>query len=222
MILVKITCEIRFSERISLLHGYEAIHKDVLKKAPEHPEQWLIPGLVIEDKEKKRSWLIDQARSAIDVEQADTSLCKSSIIEFFNSMKKNLGFPTISRYGLRSTWINEFNVSFQDLVKTTKQKFYNNFDLVKKADDVGIVFDYFTDTGKKTSVSIGPMEYNQLRSQFLRFDLQSIPKVFLYVSVDIGDTNTRGFSSTYLEDFVDRSINEGQKFSEDVMKMVGV
>jgi len=222
MILTKITCELRFSERISLLSGYEAIYKDVLKKAPEHPEQWLIPGLVMEDKERKRSWLIDQVRIAIDVEQPDIDFCKSSIMEFFNAIKKNLGFPSISRYGLRSTWISEHGGGFQDLLKIIKQKIYSNFDLVKKSDDIGTVFDYILDTGKKISVTIGPMEYDQLRSQFLRFDLQSIPKVFLYVAVDMGDTNTRGFSSKYLEDFVDKSINEGQKFSNDVINALGV
>ena len=135
MQLAKVTCELRFSERISLLKGYEAIHKDVLKKAPEHPEKWLIPGLIMEEKEKKRSWLVDQNRSVIDIEQPEIDFCRSSIIEFFNSINKHLGFPPISRFGLRSTWISEYNKSFQELLKIIKEKTYGNFDLIKKADE---------------------------------------------------------------------------------------
>lgn len=222
MQLVKITCELRFSERISLLKGYETIHKDVLKKAPEHPEQWLIPGLIMDDKEKKRSWIVDQQRGIIDIEQPDVNFCRSSIIEFFNSIDKNLGFPPINRYGLRSIWISEYSKSFQELLKTIKENTYKNLDLINKANDVCVVFDNIIDTGKKISVTTGPMEYQQLKVQFLRFESQSIPKVFLFVAADMGDTNTKGFSSKYLNEFVDKSISEGQKLTQDVVKALGV
>ena len=113
MILMKITCELKFSERIGLLSAYEEIHNDILRKQPDHPERWLVPGLKMEEKEKRRAWLIDPMRCAIDIEDSDVNFCKSSIIDFFNSVNTRIGIPSISRYGLRSTWIKEFRGSLR-------------------------------------------------------------------------------------------------------------
>ena len=223
MDLIKITCELKFSERIRLLSGYEALYKDIRGKAPEHPEQWIIPGLKIDDSEKKLAWLVDPARSVIDIEQpSDIAYCKDYIIQFFSAVHKRIGIPSIARYGLRSTWIKEYRASFQDFLQLFKQKLYTNSKLSKRANDVGTVMEYTLSTGKKLTLTAGPMESKQLKQEFLHFEAQSIPDIFLYADIDMGDMTTKGFSAKYLGEFVSTAISEGQKLASEMSDTLGV
>lgn len=223
MKLVKVTGELRYKERVKLLSGYEAIHMDVLKKQPERPEQWLIPGLRLEDKESKRIWLVDPVRSVIDIEQPpNVGFCKDSIMQFFKSVNERVGIPVIGRYGLRSTWLKEYEGGFQELLDTCKRNIFGESKLVEKVNDVGAVFDYFIDTGKKLSITTGPMKLEQLTSQFLVFKPQSFPPIFLYIDVDMGDTTTTQFSPKYLNEFINKAIEEGERFANEVITQIGV
>jgi hypothetical protein len=223
MKLVKIACEIRYLERIKLFAGYEAIHRDMLKKEPEKVESWLTPGVRMEDKERKRVMLVDPVRSAIDIEQPpNVGFCRDSVIQFFKSVDERLGIPQVGRHGLRSTWIQEYNGSFQELLDKCKQRIFGNSALVEKVNDLGAVFDYYIDVGQKVSITIGPMEIKQLRSQFLIFEPESFPSLFLYVDVDVGDTTTRQFSAQYLRNFFDKAVKEGERFSSEAITQIGV
>jgi hypothetical protein len=223
MKLVKVTCELKYSERVKLLSGYETIYLDMLKKAPEKPGQWLIPGLRIEDKERKRIMLIDPVRGVIDIEEPpNVGFCRDSIMQFFKSIETNIGIPKIARFGIRSTWVEEYKGSFKDLVKKCKHNIYGNSHLIEKADDIGAVFDYDLGTGKIMSVTVGPMEIEQLKLQFLAFKPVSIPSIFLYISVDIGDTTIPQFSSQYLRSFFDDTISQEEKKVTEVVSDLGV
>jgi len=223
MKLAKITCEIRFLERIRLLDGYKAVYRDLLKKEPEEAERWLIPGLRIEDKEQKRVMVIDPIRSVINVEQPpNVGFCRDSVMQFFGSVNTRLGIPHVARYGLRSTWLQEFKGTFDELLKTYKQRIFSSQGLAEKAFDVGAVFDYHGKDGHKLSVTTGPMQIEQLTSQFLVFKPESLPSVFLYVDVDLGDTRTKEFSEKYLRSFFDEAVQEGERLSTEVISQLGV
>jgi len=223
MQLVKITCEIRYLERIKLLSGYEAIHKDMLKKELKKAESWLTPGLRIEDKEKKRVMLVDPVRSVIDVEQPpNVGFCKDSVIQFFKSVDERLGIPQVARYGLRSTWIQEYKGSFQELLDMCKQHIFGGSSLVEKVNDVGAVFDYYLEGGQKLSMTVGPMEVEQLRSQFFSFEPGPLPAPFLYVNVDLGDTATKQFSIQRLHSFFDKAVKEGERLANEAITQIGV
>jgi len=223
MQLVKITCEIRYLERMKLLTGYEAIHKDMLKKEPEKVESWLTPGLRIEDKEKKRTMLVDPVRSVIDIEQPpNVGFCRDSVTQFFRSIDERLGIPQIARYGLRSTWIQEYKGSFQDLIDKCKQNIFGGSSFVERVNDVGAVFDYYLEGGQKLTMTVGPMEIEQLKSQFLNFEPGSLPSPFLYVDVDLGDTATKQFSVQRLRNFFDKAVKEGERLVNESINQIGV
>lgn len=223
MRLVKITCEIRYLERIRLLAGYEAIRRDMLKKEPEKAESWLTPGLRIEDKERKRAMLVDPLRSVIDIEQPpNVGFCRDSALQFFKSVEERLGIPQVSRYGLRSTWIQAYKGSFRDLVDKCKQRVFGGSGLVEKVDDVGAVFDYYSDGGQKLAMTVGPMEIEQLKSQFLSFEPEGLPSPFLYVDVDVGDTATKEFSVQRLRNFFDKAVKEGERLANEAITHIGV
>lgn len=223
MQLVKITCELKYTAKTKLLSGYEGIYKDLLKKEPEQPERWVVPGLRLEDEGKKQIWLIDPVRGVIDIEQPpNVGFCKDSIMQFFKSVNERVGIPSIGRYGLRATWLKEHKGSFQELLDKCKSSIFGESKLVEKVGDVGAVFDYFIDTGKKLSVTVGPMELAQLKSQFLVFEPQSFPNIFLYIAVDMGDTTTNQFSPKYLNDFLQTAIQEGERLSNEIVSQIGV
>jgi hypothetical protein len=223
MELVKITCEIKYLERIKLLAGYEAIRRDMLKKEPEKTGGWLTPGLRFEDKERKRIMLVDATRSAIDVEQPpNVGFCRDSVIQFFSSVDERLGIPQVSRYGLRSTWIQEHKGTFQDLLDKCKQHIFGSSNLVEKVKDVGAVFDYYLESGQKLTMTVGPMEAEQLKRQFLSFENEKLPSPFLYVDVDLGDTATKQFSIKHLSNFFDKAVKEGEKLGNETIAQIGV
>lgn len=223
MKLVKITCEIRYLERMKLLSGYEAIRKDMLKKEPKKAGSLLTPGLRIEDKEKKGVMLVDPVRSIIDVEQPpNVGFCKDSVIRFFTSVDERLGIPQIARYGLRSTWIQEYKGRFQDLLNMCKKQIFGGSSLVERAKDVGAVFDYYLESGQKLTMTIGPMEADQLKRQYLSFEPETLPSLFLYVDVDLGDTATKQFSIKHLQNFFDKAVKEGEKLGNEAISQIGV
>lgn len=223
MQLVKITCETRYLERIRLLAGYEAIHRDMLKKDPEKAESWLTPGLRIEDKERKRAMLVEPMRSVIDIEQPpNVGFCRDSVIQFFKSVDERVGIPQIARYGLRSTWIEQYTGSFRDLLAKCKERIFGGSGLVEKVDDVGAVFDYHIDSGHKLTMTVGPMEIEQLKSQFLSFQPEGLPSTFLYVDVDLGDIATKQFSVQRLTNFFDKAVKEGERLANEAIIQIGV
>ena len=223
MKLVKISCEIRYLERIKLFDGYEAIHKDMLKKELEKPGTWLAPGLRIEDKENKKAMLVDPFHSVIDIEQPpNVGFCRDSVFRFFRSVDERLGIPQVARYGLRSTWIQESNDSFRDLIDKCKQHIFGSSTLVEKVDDVGAVFDYYIDGGQKLTMTVGPMEFEQLNRQFLSFETEPFPLPFLYVDVDLGDTTTKQFSAQKLHNFFDKAVSEGERLASEAITQIGV
>jgi len=222
MKLVKVTCELKYLERLKVLAGYEAIYMDLLKKKPESPSKWITPGLRLEDKDKRRLMVIDPMRSVIDIEEPpNIGFCRDSVMQFFKSLDSRVGIPQIARYGLRSTWLQEYEGNFKDLLDKCKQSIFGASSLVEGVDDVSASFDYYINDGKKLSVTTGPMRIEQLKNQFLVFEPQSLPMLFLYVDVDLGDTVTKLFSSQHLRDVFDKAIEEGEKLSSQVNTEIG-
>jgi hypothetical protein len=222
MRLVKVTCELKYAERVKVLARYEDLYADLLKKAPEGVERWVIPGLRLEDKDKKRVMLVDPVRSVIDIEQPpNVGFCMDLIMQFFKSVEERLGIPQIARYGLRSTWIEEFKGSFEDLLGKCKGTLFAPCDLISKASDVCAIFDHDIKEGKRIHTTTGPMKVTQLKEQFLVYDPESIPTLFLYVDADMGDTSKRQYSAQYLHEFVDEAIKLGEMRASEVISLAG-
>lgn len=221
MRIVRVTCEIKYLERMKLMAGYEAVYVDMLKKKPEHGDRWAMPGLRFENREKKQAMLLDPTRSVIDIEEIpNVGFCRDSVLQFFKSVHERLGIPRVARYGLRSTRLEDYGGDFQSLLDKCKQCIFGNSSLVENVNDVGAVFDYYPKEGQKLSVTTGPMKLEQLRTQFLSFEPESLPALFLYVNVDSGDTTTKEFSLQYLRKFFDKAIEEGERLSKEVVGQV--
>lgn len=216
MKLIKVTCEVRCKERNKILSGYESIYRDILKKEPEDLNKWIVPGLRIEDADKKRIILVEPTRLVIDIEQpANEGFCRDSVLQFMKSVQERVGIPRIARYGLRSTWVSEFKGKFEDLLEIYKKRAYANSPLVADSNDIAIVFDKYNEQ-YKYSVNSGPMVPDQLKGQFLVYKIENISPVFAYISVDVGDIKTEEFSLQYMRTFFDLAMGEGSKLSKYV------
>lgn len=222
MKLIKVTCEVRFKERMKILGSYETLHRELLKEEPKNIERWLAPGIRLQDKERKRVVVVDSNKGVIDVElPSNVGNCKDLIIQFFRTVDKEFEIPQIGRWGVRSTWIEEYQGSFKDLLLCYKKNIFNDSMMAGKADDVGVVLDYILEEKTKMSLTTGPMEKAQLTEQFLTFKPVNVPPVLLYASIDVGDMNVEKFSIRYLEKCLARAIAEGEKLALEVRECIG-
>lgn len=217
MRLVKVTCEIRYAERMRLLGSYEALYRDLLRKEPADVNRWLTPGLRLQDTERKRIMLVEASRSVIDVQEPpNVGSCKDMVLQFFTRVNADIGVPSVLRWGLRSTWIHKYDGSFQELLELCRQRVFGGSDLAGRASDVGAVFDYLVADDTKLSLTVGPMEYQQMKEQFFRFEPNTVPPVFLYADIDKGDTQTKHYSEKHLTQFLTRALEEGEKLAKTV------
>lgn len=224
MKLVKATNEIRFLEGGKAYKPIEELFADLSKhlvKDKAKPRFGM--GMNIKDVKNKITMAVDSVRCVIDVEQpVNNKFCKETITKFVSLVDEKVGIPQVTRYGLRSTWINEYKGSFQELMIMCKENIFKDLTLVKDADDIGLVFDYFKSSGKKSSVTFGPMEMSQIKEQFLNYAIDEVAPTFLYTDVDIGDMVTKKFSLEFLNKFIDEALAEGKRISSEISKMVGI
>ena len=220
--LIKVTYELKYAKNMNLLAEHENIHRDLLSEEAPDTSRWLMPGLRLEDKSKKRIMLVDPVRGVIDIDiPPNIGFCKDSVLQFLKSVHNRFGIPEIARWGLRSIWIQDYRGKFEDLMGIYKQHLLGNSTLIRDAYDVGTVLDYHIN-GEKVSVTTGPMESDQLKRQFLTFDAESVPAIFAFVSVDIGDTKTKDYSLKHVTEFFSKAMDEGERMARDVFHQLGV
>ena len=224
MKLIKVTNELRYLEKSKKLTPVEELFSDLNKKViKEENRMPIVPGFRLRKKEDKITMVVEALRSAIDIEQPESiRICKDKIVEFCKSVDGRVGIPQIARYGIRSTWIHEYQGSFEELLQQCKESVFGSSSVVNNASDIGLVLDYGKEKGRKTALTFGPMEIEQLKSQFLSFELDGIASVFLYADVDVSDMTTKVFSLNFLKGFFDKAIKEGEEISLEIANKVGV
>lgn len=100
MKLIKVSCEVRFAERLKVLGSYETIHRELMKEEPKNVDRWLAPSMKLNDKERKRIMVVDSNRGIIDVEQPpNIGSCKDLIVQFFRVVDKEFKIPKVIRWG---------------------------------------------------------------------------------------------------------------------------
>lgn len=224
MKLIKVTNELKYIEKSKKLSPITELFRELSKgKTEEKSRISLAPGFRVRDEGNKAVKIVDAMRSAIDIEQPkNIQFCRDEVVKFFQAVDRRIGIPPIARYGIRSTWIHEYDGSFEELLEKCREGVFKNSKVVGNVDDIGVVLDYNIASGKKSSLTFGPMKIEQLKGQFMSYEIQGISKVVLYTNVDVGDTTTKKFSTGFLNTFFDKSIKEGEKRASDIGTIVGV
>lgn len=225
MKLIKIVTELRYIEKSKQLSPIEELFRELQKEETEEKSRIPIitPGFRIRDEGNKAFKAVDAMRSVIDIEQPrNIKFCKDEIVKFFQAVDRKVGIPPIARYGIKSTWIHEYDGSFEDLLQKYRGSVFGNLKVVENVDDIGVSLDYDIASGKKSSVTFGPMKIEQLQSQFMSYRIEGISKVILYIDIDACDTITKKFSAEFLNAFFDKSIKRGERMSSEIGIIVGV
>ena len=108
------------------------------------------------------------------------------------------------------------------MLQKCKGSIFGNLKAIENADDVGVVLDYKMGSSGKSSLTFGPMVLEQLKSQFMGYEVEGIAQVFLYTDVDVGDTTTKKFSAEFLNTFIDKAMEEGERISSEISTSIGV
>jgi hypothetical protein len=220
MRLVKVITELRFSGRLKLLKLHEELHLAILGEEPKQPERWLTPSLVVDAKQRKMRATLEPKRCAVGLEEVpNTGYCVRTISQIFKKVDNILEIPLLDRAGVKSMWIESFEGTFADLLAVYKKGMLGGNILSERASDVGAVLD-FVDEDCKVSLTTGPMEAQQLKTQFLTFEAQSIPDVFMFIAVDRATTSQTKYSNKFLTEFIRQSLDCGEERAKTVVSIL--
>ena len=221
MRLVKVITELRFSGSLKLLRSYEDLHLAILGQELKQPERWITPGLTLEAKQKKLRTILEQKRCAVDLEEVpNTGYCVQTIAGIFKKVDDILSIPLLARIGVRTIWIEPFEGTFTDLLKVYKKSVLGSNILCEQASDVGLVLD-FVDGDYNVSLTTGPMEAQQLKTQFLTFEQETIPNVFIFGNIDRATTNETKYSNKFLNEFIQQGLGYGEEQAKTLIDILG-
>lgn len=220
MRLVKVITELRFSGRLKLLKPHEELYLAILGEELKQPERWITPGLTLQAKQRKMKTILEAKRCAVDLEEVpNIGYCVQTIAGIFKKVDDILGIPLLARVGVRSMWIEPFEGTFADLLAVYKKSMLGSNILCKQASDVGVVLD-FVDEDCKVSQTTGPMETQQLKTQFLAFEPESIPDVFIFSDIDRATTNETKYSNKFLNGFIRQGLDYGEERAKTLIDIL--
>jgi len=219
MRLIKVITEFRFSGRLQLLKPYEELHLAILGEEPKQPERMLTPSLILEAKQRKMRTTLEVKRCAVELEEVpNVGYCVQTISSAFKKVDDILEIPLLARVGVRGMWIEPFEGTFAELLMVYKKTMLGTNVLYDLASDVGLILDS-VDENCKVSLTTGPMEAQQLKTQFLSFEQERIPGVFIFADIDRSTTSEARYSSKFLSEFIQRSLAYGE---EHVKKLIDI
>lgn len=100
----------------------------------------------------------------------------------FSELNDVSPFPTLQRVRIDSMCIEPYETSFRELCSQFRRTYLRDTALMNQATDLGVTIDQ--DEGHVSKhVQLGPMEPEQLQTTFLRWERDTIPDRFLFISL---------------------------------------
>ena len=158
--------------------------------------------LVIDRPQQRQRIIVEVRAAALEQEapqSADSSLARA--IEIMSRLNEASEFPTLSQIRYDAIFIEPFSLPFHELLMRLKGRFFRPNALVESATDIGFVLDIHENEGIK-HISLGPMEAEQLRSQYLRWPPEDIPETFVFVGLTCESKAETQFGTESLRDFL--------------------
>ena len=91
-------------------------------------------------------------------------------------------FPTLVRVRIDTICIESYELSFRELCSLFQRTYLQGTALVQQATDLGVTIDQ--DEGHVIRhVQLGPMEPEELQTDFLRWERESMPDRFLFMGL---------------------------------------
>jgi len=226
MNLLQVIVELRHSKPLKLFTPYEDLYRLLTgKELPggQPGGQALLPGFELTISEKRMRIVVDPRHTAIVLgDVPNKGYCVDNVMTVFRKISELVTLPLLSRLGVRSFWVEESRLNFNDLVTSYKTKIYQPIYIAEESIDVGASF-VLASGEYRANISFGPVELPQLES-LLVFKPPELPKVATFVDVDyfiekeqeeITDRMLRDFVNSGLDYAIEQSNKMGNLLEEE-------
>src|SRR3989304_488665 len=131
MDLSQVIIELRYSEALKLFRPYEELYRSLTGKELLAKETTL-PGFQLNIAEKQMQVIVNPVHTAIVLADVpNIGYCVDNIMAVSRKINELVKLPPLVRLGIRSYWIQESKVGFQELVSTYKRVIYKPNDIVE-------------------------------------------------------------------------------------------
>lgn len=152
---------------------------------------------------------------------------QNNIIKIIQLINSELSVKNVERIGIRTNWLQEVDISINELVNKFKDAFFKENEIIKSSKDVAIVLT-LEDGRAQINYTAGPMDDKQalgiLNSNLEQVGFSKVEKVKTSVFVDYDyfiDQKTE-FSEDFYKNFVHRGIEESEKIVGKTCRLLGV
>lgn len=219
MELKQVIVELRNGEMLRLFRPYAELYHSITGKELPEKEQ-VLPGFELNIQDKQMRVVVDPRRIAVVFGQVpNAGYCVDNSLGVFRKVSELVKVPPLVRLGVRSTWIRESKVSFEDLVSAHRRVVYTSNTLSDTAVDIGASF-VLADGTRRATVAFGPMKLTQLRTFFL-FTPSDLPEVVTFADVDyFEELDKVDATAAMLRDFVRRGLEYAGERAEELTKIL--
>lgn len=216
----------RVMKSILRIEFAEATHpwlefRELLRVAGGDVKAELQAAPVTVDQAKKRQRVILQVKATIaefDIPESAEEGAKAAC-QVMNELSSASEFPKIVGIRHESIFIEPYSLPFHELTALMKEKFLAPNRLTEDATDIGLTFDQ-RERDLLKHMELGPMEADQLQSQYLRFPVEDVPDTFFFVGLAYADNTERSFSVDSLQKILDEATAWQVEEAETILGMI--
>ena len=189
--------------------------RDLVRVAGEKPDTELNGSPLILDVKDKKERVEIRFRSIFISQEAVKTVDESieNVIKRLREFDKFVKTNRYTRVVSTTQFIDPYSIRFNELFSLIKLKFVKENPITEPITDIGIVFDQ-RDGKVLKHTQFGPMDKEQLQSQYLHFERKSIPDIFVYLENSCETSDENIYNSTNVTSFLTDSIKWQFGYSE--------
>ena len=178
MQLIKTRLYLEFTEPLIPWVGLRSL----LRVASENDSLELQGSPLITDRPDKKQRVVLQFRAIEFLQEGEDSYeaCATNAMEFVRLTHEALPLPSLRNISYNSTYIEAYSLPFHELIVLFKRRYLRSNAIIDPATDVGFTIDYHEGEVEK-HLQVGPMEPDQLQSQYLRWPREGLPDCFVFM-----------------------------------------
>ena len=182
---------------------------------------------IVVDREKDHTRITIQVRAlSLELEQRSTSKnATEAIVKILSDLHQSSELPDISKVLYEQTLIEPIDLTFHELVSALKRIYLQQSRIVDQASDIGLSLDRLMPDGVLQHIQIGPMDAQQLTTQWLRWKRESTPDTFVYIRVASELAKEDPFRLLSVQSFLEASatwqIAEADAVAEQIREGIG-
>jgi hypothetical protein len=192
MLLAKLIVQAQFSVPPSALNpqflvaealGNPTVKKDVAAQSPNRP---VIERYLFNIKEDNILFGVDRTNAGVDVNWPQSDSAASALaIAYLDRVHRAIRFPQLSRFGVRTLWVQPVDMPFAELVSTLKSRWHAKQALIQEASDIALSLT-LDDRGHRVNFNLGPIRPDEYPKWQITEPKDKVGDVLLLVDIDYG------------------------------------